>query len=324
MKVKGFLTIKNLLILAAVVAVYFVVQILRNYNILNGYNEIMLAMICINVMLASGLNLITGFTGQFSLGHSAFMAIGAYICGIILIWMPSDIGFFMGLILGACGATVMGFIIGVPTLRLKGDYLAIATLGMGEIIRVIIINMEITNGAAGLSGIPKMSNWFWLYLFAVVTVVLVNNFIRSSYGRACISIREDEIAAEASGINSTMYKIAAFAIGAFFAGLAGGLYASYFYILKPDLSSFLRSVDMLIIVVSGGLGSLTGSIVAAVVLTFIMTALQSVSAYRMIIYAVILILLMRFRPRGLMGTVEINDLLSNIKFPGRSPGRGKS
>lgn len=315
MKKKGIFTKRNILLFAGLIAVYLIIQILRNNNIVDGYYEITLAMICVNVMLATGLNLITGFTGQFSLGHSGFMAIGAYICGLILIRMPDNGGFFLGLFLGACGATAIGILIGFPTLRLKGDYLAIATLGMAEIIRVIILNLDITNGAAGLSVYYSPANWFWLFWFAVITVIIINNFLRSSHGRACISIREDEIAAEAAGINSTMYKIAAFAIGAFFAGLAGGLYASYFFILKPDLSGFLRSVDMLVIVVSGGLGSITGSVIAAVVLTVLMTALQAISEIRMIVYGLILILLMRFRPRGLMGTMEINDLLPKIKLP---------
>ncbi|GHU50229.1 ABC transporter [Clostridia bacterium] len=305
----GFINKKNLLILVSILLTYGIIQVLRSLNILNGYHEYTLAMICINVILASGLNLITGFTGQFSLGHAGFMAIGAYSCGLILVRIPNLGGFFLGLAAGAVAAAVVGVLIGVPTLRLKGDYLAIATLGMAEIIRVMILNMNITNGAAGLSGIVRIANWFWLFWFAVITVVLINNFIRSSYGRACISIREDEIAAESAGVNTTMYKIAAFAIGALFAGLAGGLYASYYSIIKPDLSGFMKSIDMLVIVVSGGLGSLTGSIIAAVVLTLLMTVLQTFSSVRMIVYALILVLLMRFRPQGLMGTREINDFL---------------
>ena len=313
MERKNIFTLKNLLILIALAAAYGIIQLLRSFGILNTYHEITLAMICINVMLAAGLNLITGFTGQFSLGHSGFMAIGAYCCGLILVRLPNYAGFFTGLAAGAVCAALVGILIGFPTLRLKGDYLAIATLGMAEIIRVIILNLDFTNGAAGLSGIPRIANWFWMFFFAVVTVVIINNFLRSSYGRACISVREDEIAAESAGVNSTLYKIAAFAIGAFFAGLAGGMYASYFYILKPELSGFLKSVDMLVIVVSGGLGSLTGSVVAAVALTFLMAALQSLSEVRMIVYALILILLMRFRPQGLMGTMEIGDFIPKIK-----------
>ena len=193
-----------------------------------------------------------------------------------------------------------------PYTSSKGDYLAIATLGMAEIIRVIL-NLEITNGAAGLNGIPRFVNWGWL-AFTVTAVILINNFLRSSHGRACISIREDEIASESVGINSTFYKVMAFAIGAFFAGVAGALYASYFYFLKPDLFGFLKSIDILVIVVFGGLGSMTGSIVAAILLAIITTFLQAFTAVRMIVYAALLVLIMIFRPQGLFGTKEITDL----------------
>jgi branched-chain amino acid transport system permease protein len=186
--------------------------------------------------------------------------------------------------------------------------LAIATLGMAEIIRVLFLNMEITNGAAGLNGIPRYTNWIWLFTFTAGTIILINNFIKSSHGRACISIREDEIAAESMGINTTKYKVMAFAIGGFFAGIAGALYASYFYFVKPDLFGFLKSIDILVIVVLGGMGSITGSVIAAVALALISTFLQSFTAVRMIVYAALLVVIMIFRPQGLMGTKEITDL----------------
>jgi branched-chain amino acid transport system permease protein len=217
-------------------------------------------------------------------------------------------GFLLGVLAGALAATIVGVLIGMPTLRLKGDYLAIATLGMAEIIRVVFLNLEITNGAAGLSGIPRYTNWFWMYLFVVLTIVLINNFIRSSYGRACISIREDEIAAESMGINTTKYKVMAFAIGAFFAGVAGALFASYFYFLKPNTFGFLKSIDILVIVVLGGMGSITGSVIAAILLALISTFLQSFTEIRMILYSLMLVAIMIFRPQGLMGTKEITDL----------------
>jgi branched-chain amino acid transport system permease protein len=236
------------------------------------------------------------------------MSIGAYVCAMITMRMNSTTGFVIGVLAGALAATLIGIIIGIPTLRLKGDYLAIATLGMAEIIRVIFLNLEITNGAAGLNGIPRFVNWGWLAFFTVTAVILINNFLRSSHGRACISIREDEIASESVGINSTFYKVMAFAIGAFFAGVAGALYASYFYFLKPDLFGFLKSIDILVIVVFGGLGSMTGSIVAAILLAIITTFLQAFTAVRMIVYAALLVLIMIFRPQGLFGTKEITDL----------------
>lgn len=302
------LTKKNIIILGSILLTFAVVQILITVGIIDSFYEITIATICINVILAVSLNLVTGFTGQFSLGHAGFMSIGAYVCAIVMIHINSTVGFLIGTIAGALAATVIGILIGIPTLRLKGDYLAIATLGMAEIIRVIFLNLEITNGAAGLSGIPRYTNWLWLFAFTAGTIILINNFIKSSHGRACISIREDEIAAESMGINTTKYKVMAFAIGAFFAGIAGALYASYFYFLKPDLFGFLKSIDILVIVVLGGMGSLTGSVIAAVVLAVLTTFLQSFTAVRMIVYAALLVLIMIFRPQGIMGTKEINDL----------------
>jgi len=302
------LTKKNILILGSILLAFAIVQGLMSIGILNSFYQITIATICINIILAVSLNLVTGFTGQFSLGHAGFMSIGAYVCAIIMMKMPTTYGFLLGVIAGAFAAAFVGILIGIPTLRLKGDYLAIATLGMAEIVRVVFLNMEITNGAAGLNGIPRFANWLWLCFFTVATIIIINNFIRSSHGRACISIREDEIAAEAMGINTTKYKVMAFALGAFFAGVGGALYASYFYFLKPDLFGFLKSIDILVIVVLGGMGSITGSVIAAILLALLTTFLQSFTAVRMIVYAVILVVIMIFRPQGLMGSKEITDL----------------
>ena len=286
---------------------FVIVQILVSTNIINDYIFSTLTTICINIILATSLNLITGFTGQFSLGHAGFMSIGAYTCAIITLRNPTSLGFIIGVLAGAIFAAFIGFLVGLPTLRLKGDYLAIATLGMSEIIRILFTNMDrITNGAAGLSGIPQFINWGWLFLFTVGTIILLNNFIKSSYGRACISLREDEIAAESMGINSTIYKVIAFVTGAFFAGIAGAVYSSYYYFLEPNLFNFQKSIDILVIVVLGGLGSLSGSVIAAIVLALISTYLQSFPELRMVIYAVLLIVIMIFRPQGIMGSKELS------------------
>jgi len=307
------LTKKNLLILIGILLTFAIVQGLISVGIISSFHEITIALICINIIMAVSLNLVTGFTGQFSLGHAGFMSIGAYVCALFIMKYDSTTGFLVGILVGALAATVVGILIGIPTLRLKGDYLAIATLGMAEIIRVVFLNLEITNGAAGLSGIPRYANWFWLFFLTVGTVLLINNFIRSSYGRACISIREDEIAAESMGINTTKYKVMAFAIGAFFAGVGGALYASYFYFLKPNIFGFMKSIDILVIVVLGGLGSVTGSVVAAILLALLTTFLQSFTEVRMILYSFLLVVIMIFRPQGLFGTKEITDLFK-FKF----------
>ena len=306
-----------------IVLPFVVVQILISTNIINSYLQATLATICINIILAVSLNLITGFTGQFSLGHAGFMSIGAYICALILLRFPTLPGFLAGLLAGAVLAALVGILVGLPTLRLKGDYLAIATLGMSEIIRVILRNLEITNGAAGLSGIPQFVNWFWLYLFSAGTVLLLVNFLNSSHGRACISIREDEIAAESVGIPVTRYKVIAFTVGAFCAGIAGGLYASYFYFLKPGTFGFLKSIDVLVIVVLGGMGSMSGSILAAVLLALISTFLQSFPELRMILYSLLLIVIMIFRPQGLMGSKEISLSIFGKLGKFLSPGKGR-
>jgi len=304
--VKKLLKINGMNKIISLALTFTIVQLLISTNIISDYLQATLATICINIILAVSLNLITGFTGQFSLGHAGFMSIGAYVCAIITLRMPTTLGFILGVFAGAIAAALVGCLVGLPTLRLRGDYLAIATLGMSEIIRIIFLNMEITNGAAGLNGIPQFVNWIWLFIFTVGIILTIKNFLKSSHGRACISIREDEIAAEAMGINTTKYKVVAFTIGAFCAGVAGALYASYFYFLKPDLFGFLKSVDVLVIVVLGGLGSISGSILAAILLALISSFLQSFSEVRMIIYALTLIIIMIFRPQGLMGSKEIS------------------
>lgn len=288
------------------VVIFGAVQALITTGTISPYLQVTLVTICINIILAISLNLITGFTGQFSLGHAGFMSIGAYACAIITMRMPTVWGFLLGVVAAILLSGIVGLVVGLPTLRLRGDYLAIATLGFAEIIRIIFVNMEITNGAAGLSGIPQFVNWPWLFFFTAGTVLLIANFLKSTHGRACISIREDEIASETMGVSSTRYKVTAFIIGACFAGVAGALYASYFYVLKPDMFGFMKSIDILIIVVFGGLGSLSGSILAAVVLAVISTLLQSFADLRMVLYALMLIVIMIFRPQGLMGSREVS------------------
>ncbi|MGI6093717.1 MAG: branched-chain amino acid ABC transporter permease [Negativicutes bacterium] len=293
--------------LVSLILTFVIIQLLISLNIINSYLQTTLATICINIILAVSLNLITGFTGQFSLGHAGFMSIGAYVCAIITLRIPTITGFILGVLAGAITAAIVGVLVGLPTLRLRGDYLAIATLGMAEIIRIIFLNMDsITNGAAGLQDIPQFTNWRWLFLYTAGTIIIITNFIKSSHGRACISIREDEIASEAMGINSTKYKVTAFTIGAFFAGIAGALYASTFNFIDPKIFGFSKSIDILVIVVLGGLGSISGSIIAAILLAVVTTYLQAFANIQMILYSLLLIIIMIFRPQGLMGSKELS------------------
>lgn len=293
-------------------AVFTVIQILINGGVIGGYLQINLFMIFINIILAVSLNLINGFTGQFSLGHAGFMSVGAYV-SVILTTLIGGVPFVLALLAGSVAAGIMGLLIGIPTLRLKGDYLAIATLGLGEIIKVVFNNIEYVHGAAGIADIPPLTTWPILFIATIATVVIIQNFINSSYGRACIAVREDEVAAELMGVDITRYKIIAFTMGAFFAGLAGGLYAHYFFIIKPDLFSFLKSFDILVMVVLGGLGSTSGAILAAIFLTIVSAALQSFPEIRMILYSIVLIVVMIYRPQGLMGNKELSMMMFRLK-----------
>ncbi|OKP98943.1 branched-chain amino acid ABC transporter permease [Paenibacillus sp. P46E] len=285
-------------------AFYGVVQVLLTTGVFNDVTRSMLLLIGVNIMLAVSLNLITGITGQFSIGHAGFMSVGAYTSAILT--LDYNVPFVPAIIAGGLLAAVFGVLIGMPTLRLNGDYLAIATLGFGEIIRIIMLNTEYVGGASGLSGIPAKTTWTLLFLFTLVTVVVINNFIRSTHGRACIAIRENEIAAEAMGINTTRYKIIAFTIGALFAGMAGGLSAHTFYVITPGSFNFLKSFEIIVMVVLGGLGSTAGSIVGAVFVTLLYTYLREFPEWRMIIYSIVLILMMIFRPSGLLGKTKFS------------------
>ncbi|WP_342564652.1 branched-chain amino acid ABC transporter permease [Paenibacillus sp. FSL R7-0345] len=285
-------------------AFYGIVQVLLTTGIFNDVTRSMLLLVGVNVMLAVSLNLINGITGQFSIGHAGFMSVGAYTSAILT--LDYNVPFVLAIIAGGIVAAIFGVLIGMPTLRLNGDYLAIATLGFGEIIRIVLLNTEYVGGASGLSGIPAKTTWTIIFLFTLFTVVLINNFIRSTHGRACLAIRENEIAAEAMGINTTMYKVIAFTIGALFAGMAGGLSAHTFYVITPGSFNFLKSFEILVMVVLGGLGSTAGSIVGAVFVTLLYTYLREFPEWRMIIYSIVLIMMMIFRPSGLLGKTKLN------------------
>ncbi|MEW4354361.1 branched-chain amino acid ABC transporter permease [Streptococcus pneumoniae] len=297
----------NLLWLGLLAAIYLVITVLASVGILNDFYLQILQQIGINIILAVGLNLIVGFSGQFSLGHAGFMAIGAYAAAIIGSKSPTYGAFFGAMVLGALIAGAVALAVGIPTLRLKGDYLAIATLGVSEIIRILIVNGgELTNGAAGILGIPNFTSWQMVYLFVVLTTIFTVNFLRSPIGRTTLSVREDEIAAESVGVNTTKIKVIAFTFGAMTASIAGSLYAGYVGSVVPKDYSFTNTINILIIVVFGGLGSMTGTIVAAIVLGILNMLLQDVASIRMIIYSLALILVMIFRPGGLLGTWELS------------------
>lgn len=310
----------NLAWLGLLVAGFILILVLVLTGVLNLFYIQILEQIGINIILAVGLNLIVGFSGQFSLGHAGFMAIGAYAAAIIGSKSPTYGAFFGAMLLGALISGAVALIVGIPTLRLKGDYLAVATLGVAEIIRIFIINGgSLTNGAAGILGIPNFTSWPMVYIFAVLTTIATLNFLRSPIGRTTLSVREDEIAAESVGVNTTKIKIIAFVFGAITASIAGSLQAGFIGSVVPKDYTFINSINILIIVVFGGLGSITGSIVAAIVLGILNMLLQDVASVRMIIYALALVLVMIFRPGGLLGTWELS--LSRLFKKGKKEGQ---
>lgn len=305
---------RDLTTLILSLVLFGVLYALMETGFIGSFWELNIFLICINIIMAVSLNLINGYTGQFSLGHAGFMAVGAYV-GVVCT-VNFHVPFGLALIFGGLAAGVLGCLIGLPTLRLKGDYLAIATLGLGEIIRIVIMNIEYVGGAAGFKGIPHHTTFPWVFLVMLFTLFFIKNFVNSKYGRSCIAVRENEIAAEAMGINTTKYKVMAFTIGAIFAGIGGGLFAHCFYIINPSSFTFMASFNYLIMVVLGGLGSITGSIAGAFVVTFVSAALASWPEFRMIIYAIVLILLMFYRPQGLFGYKEITNMKFFQRFKG--------
>lgn len=290
---------------------------------INPYFYDILISIGINIILAAGLNLVNGYTGQFSLGHAGFMAAGAYASSWLTLSYGYSLGtsgwattatFVLALLLGGIIAALSGLIVGVPSLRLKGDYLAIVTLGFNEIIKGVIQNAEPLGAQRGLGGMVQHTNFFWTFAFAALTVYVVLSLVNSTYGRGFLAVRDDEIAAEAMGINTTKYKVLAFVLGAFFAGVAGGLYAHFKQFIHPEGFNFMKSVDVVVMVILGGMGSTAGVCVAAALLTILPevlrfvsriealpTWLQQVAENRMILYSLLLIILMLTRPQGIFG-----------------------
>ncbi len=322
-----YLRSKKVWLLAAVVASLAVSQFSGS---INDYYLQVIKFVGINIILAVSLNLINGYTGQFSLGHAGFMAIGAYTsaylskahgASLLHLFGGGNFAvvplFIVVLLVGGAAAAVAGLLVGVPSLRLRGDYLAIVTLGFGEIIRVIIQNTEIVGGASGYPGVPGYTTFFWAYALAALTVYIVVSLIDSTYGRGFLTVRDDEVAAEAMGINTTKYKVVAFIIGAFFAGVAGGLFAHTTTYINPAGFDFQRSIEVVVIVILGGMGNTAGVVFAAILLTVLAEYLRFVAGYtflpdwlrklaanRTIIYALVLIVLMLTRPQGLFGGIR--------------------
>jgi len=282
---------------------------------------------CINAILAVSLNLVNGLSGQFSLGQAGFMAVGAYTSASVNVFLLSSmhgnvfgdqLSLMVSLVAAGLASGLVGYLVGLPTLRLKGDYLAIVTLGFGEIIRVVILNIQAVGGARGFIGIPNSTSAFLTTFILVACVMATHRFVLSTHGRALLSVRENEIAAEAMGVDTTHYKVQAFTVSAAVAGVAGGLFAHYLSYINPGSFDFMKSVEIVIMVVLGGMGSVSGAIIAAFLLTFLPEALRPLQDWthvdlRMVIYSLLLIIMMLVRPKGMFGRRELWELYKRPK-----------
>jgi branched-chain amino acid transport system permease protein len=317
--------VKGFLLAIVFVAVLFLGNSLLTGGLVPGFSVSpyflqVVSLAGINIILAVSLNLINGFTGQFSIGHAGFMAIGAYVSAYVTATFGDRIRGAVGMLppafqnsvlllialgIGAACAAVAGFLVGVPSLRLRGDYLAIVTLGFGEIIRVFILNIDAVGGARGFSGIPRLANFAWIYLFAGATILVVSRIVRSSFGRTLVAIREDEIAAEAMGVNTTRSKVISFVVSSAMAGVAGGLFAHYLMYVHTNSFTFIKSFEIIIMIVIGGLGSITGSVLGAVLYIVLTEGLRQFAQYRMVLFSLLLIVIMIVRPQGILGHREL-------------------
>jgi branched-chain amino acid transport system permease protein len=314
MKTRKFPIWAGYLLNFALFAVLLLVgQFMISQGVINTSTSMIVLLVGINIILTVSLNLAAGYLGQLPLGHAGFMAVGAYASALFMKAVGgSDLMFPLGLLLAGVVAAIFGIIIGIPALRLKGDYLAIITLGFGEIIRVILLNIDnvlgftFTGGASGLKKIPENTNFLFTFICVGITCFVIHTMMKSRHGRAILSIRENEIAAESCGISTTYYKTLGFVGSAFFAGVAGALYAGYIGFLSPSTFDFMKSIEILVMVVLGGMGSMIGSVISATVLTALPELLRSFADYRMVAYSLVLVVVMIFKPSGLMGTYDFS------------------
>ena len=319
----------NLITLAILCVLFVLVLILMEAGALTRHIRSMLVPICINIILAVSLNLTVGFLGELTLGHAGFMSVGAYAGCLFSIAMqnilPTAVRFPLAMLVGGLVAAVFGVLIGIPVLRLHGDYLAIVTLAFGEIIRSVIINLEFTGGAAGLKGTPQDSTFVIAFIVVIITLLVIMNLVNSRHGRAIMAIRDNRIAAEASGINVTYFRMLAFVVAAFFAGVAGVLYGHNLSILSAGTFDYNKSIELLVIVVLGGMGSIRGSIISAIIITVLPEALRELADFRMLIYALVLIVMMLLNasPRfaALKGKLNYGALVDAIRSKAKKEGK---
>ncbi len=330
--IKRILSKKNIMILFGIIALYILLSVLVEQDILSRQYKSLIVPLGANIILAVSLNLVAGFLGELSLGHAGFMALGAFSGAIFTlnVELPGVLEFILAILIGGIVAGIFGLLVGVPVLRLRGDYLAIVTLAFGEIVRSVINAIHLPSGTdeagntifrkgtMGLSGIETYSNYRWIFIATVLTIILCVNLVNSRHGRVITSIRDNDIAAESIGIKVGRYKTMAFVIGAFFAGVAGVLNGHNFTFMKPSDYSYDRSIDILVFVVLGGMGNIKGSIIAAIVLTLLPEVLRPIQEYRMLMYSVLLIAMMIFNNSDLKKKLQEHSKLSKL-FGRKSP-----
>ncbi len=301
-----------------IVALYAIVML---WGADGGTRQLILVYMGINIMLAVSLNLVNGYMGEFSVGHAGFMAVGAYVSAVLTMLLFADtrvfgppllspdlglpVGFIIALIAGGVAAALAGLLVAFPSFRTRGDYLAIVTLAVNFIVQGVINNLEVIGGPRGLNGVPLWTDLNWIFVFTLLSLAVIYNLVNSTLGKGIIAIREDEVAAELMGVNTRQVKLLAFLVSSFIAGVAGGLFAHQLAYVNPGNFGILKSTEVLVMVYLGGMGSISGSIIAAAIFTILIEALRPLAVLKWVVIPLILILLMLFRPQGLFGFREI-------------------
>jgi branched-chain amino acid transport system permease protein len=320
----------RLAILAAVLSGLYVLELALEATLIEYVLRIVL-LAGINVILAVSLNLVNGTTGQFSIGHAGFMAVGAYgsaylgtqlapaVTGLLGESVASDVlTFNLALLAGALLAALAGLVVGIPSLRLRGDYLAVVTLGFGEIIRILFNNAAFLGAATGYfgespSGLPAYTSFFWVFAWAIAITLAIRNLTFSQTGRSLLAIRDDEVAAEAMATPTTRLKVLAFSISAAATGIAGGLFAHMQAGIRPEDFRFEKSVDMIVMIIIGGLGSISGAVVGGIFVAVTLELMRDFQEYRLVLYALLLIVVMLVRPQGLFGSRELPAVWRGVR-----------
>ncbi len=303
--------------LPILLAVGFVLSIVIPItDIINEYIQLILIYVGINVILTLSLNLINGYMGEFSVGHAGFMAVGAYVSSILTTMiLPAgwhQWTFPLVVLAGGVGAALVGLVVAIPSFKTRGDYLAIVTLAFLMIVKSVFENIDAVGGPRGIPGVPKLTTMPWTYLWMVLAILVIRNFVYSNFGRGVLSIREDEIASDLMSVNTRQVKLLAFTLSSFFAGIAGALFAHILQFISPRVFDIIKSTDILIMVYLGGIGSITGSIIGATIYTVLLEVLRPLGMWRMVLMPLVLVLLMIFRPRGILGMREIRWFIPNI------------